>query len=117
MSQIETIEDLMRATYQGNYAARVLGIMPKDFRPTQQFGDMLKSDELRKADDQFTTGDTAYFNPIYGMAAFMTLRLLRKWIPNDRITVGLITFFWLSWNVLSFLHLPWVHPYDQVILW
>jgi len=86
MSMIETIDDLMRATYQGNYAARVLGIMPRDFKPTQAFGDMLKSDELRKADDQFTTGDVTYFNPIYGMAAFNWLNLesdIWSLLPKD----------------------------------
>ena len=83
---INSIEDLMLATYQGNYAARVLGIIPKDFKNMGAFGRQLQSDEMRKADDQFTTGDVSYFNPIYGMVAFNWLNLesdIWSLLPKD----------------------------------
>ena len=85
--QIDSIEDLCLATYQGNYAARILGIIPRNFQGSfEGFGRRLLSDDLRKADDQFTTGDTSYFNPIYGAIAFNWLNLeadIVKLLPKD----------------------------------
>ena len=87
MTDINTLEDLLLATYQGSYAARVLGLIPKNFQGSfDAFGKRLISDDMRKADDQFTTADVSYFNPIFGAVAFNWLNLesdIMKLLPKD----------------------------------
>jgi hypothetical protein len=76
-NRIITVEDLMRATYQGQYALQMLGgraslgsVKPSDgLAPLPGAG--LARDvqgDLLKADDPFLTTKTSFFNPIYGRA-------------------------------------------------
>lgn len=79
---IRTVEDLMRATYQGQYALQFLSARP-DYGPDKVRGtaaglaplaggglgsELGGQRELLKADDPFLTSKTSFFNPIYGRA-------------------------------------------------
>lgn len=77
---IQTVDDLMRSTYEGNYALQFLGMAPglgMGGRRTsaslgsiaaQGMGQKIPQADLLKADDPFLTSKTSYFNPIYGKA-------------------------------------------------
>lgn len=71
-----TIDDLMNATYQGNYYLELLGVLPSGMAGTPKstagalgsgIGNIVKGD-LKKADDPFYTTKTTYYNPIFGQA-------------------------------------------------
>lgn len=78
--QINTIDDLMRATYEGSYALQVLsgnsgmGRGMAGQRNASQLAGISGMDmqipqaDLLKADDPFLTTKDQYFNPIYGRA-------------------------------------------------
>jgi hypothetical protein len=105
--QINSINDLMRGTYQGTFALELLGAIPQGMgTPAMQGAGALARGDLLKADDQFVTTKTNYFNPIYGAAVFNWLnyesdvwKLLRKTTfqqlgDSFRVTEATATNFW-----------------------
>ena len=78
-SQIRTIDDLMRATYEGNYALAYMRgkTYLGDAGARPGFGSLedpgvgrgLPKTDLLKADDPLLTTKTNYYNPIYGKTA------------------------------------------------
>lgn len=96
-SEIITIDDLMRATYEGNYAMAFLGMIGGLKAIPAAKGYDIKSpafaglgnqvaEELKKADDPFLTSKTNYFNPIYGQSVFDWLNHeadIWKLLPKD----------------------------------
>ena len=96
---INTFDDLMNYTYEGNYAEQyIMGtdvLRSPGFRgsdkdlmsvPAKGIARQLDRDlDLKKADDPYLTSKTNYFNPIYGRTAVNWLnmesdiwKLLRK---------------------------------------
>lgn len=51
---------------------------------------------------------------VFGLGAYLSLRMLSHFVPNEKRLMSGIIVIWLLWGIFTIAEFPWIHPYEQL---